>query len=79
NSFLTYSKSSVVTAETILFSPMRGSMFFMMDSYLNLIAYGYRNASPKLATSIEAASRTFVGKKPLKREMLVFPHPGNEV
>jgi hypothetical protein len=26
--------------------------------YLNLIAYGYRNASPKLATSIEAASRT---------------------
>lgn len=46
--------------------------------YLNLIAYGYRNASPKLATSIEAASRTFVGKT-LKREMLVFPHPGNEV
>ncbi|WP_446030603.1 transcriptional regulator [Lelliottia amnigena] len=47
--------------------------------YLNLIAYGYRNASPKLATSIEAASRTFVGKKTLKREMLVFPHPGNGV
>ncbi|HHU1434723.1 TPA: transcriptional regulator [Escherichia coli] len=30
--------------------------------YLNLIAYGHRNASPRLALAIESASKSFVNK-----------------
>lgn len=41
--------------------------------YLNLIAYGYRNASPRLATAIERASETFLQKSTIKKENLVFP------
>lgn len=40
--------------------------------YLNLVAYGYRNASPRLALSIEAASQGFVGKGLISKEGLVF-------
>ncbi|NIG74693.1 helix-turn-helix domain-containing protein [Klebsiella sp. Ap-873] len=40
--------------------------------YLNLVAYGYRNASPRLALSIEAASQWFVGKELISKEGLVF-------
>ncbi|MEI2630068.1 transcriptional regulator [Erwinia aphidicola] len=41
--------------------------------YLNLVAYGYRNASPRLAMAIEKASETFLKKSPIKKEKLVFP------
>lgn len=40
--------------------------------YLNLIAYGYRNASPKLAVAIESASKTFTNRNVLTKESLVF-------
>jgi hypothetical protein len=40
--------------------------------YLNLIAYGYRNASPRLALAIESASRLFPDKNLIKKEQLVF-------
>lgn len=40
--------------------------------YLNLVAYGYRNASPRLAIAIEKASETFLLKPPIKKEKLVF-------
>ncbi|NWC65420.1 transcriptional regulator [Cedecea sp. P7760] len=40
--------------------------------YLNLVAYGYRNASPRLALSIETASQGFVGKELISKEGLVF-------
>lgn len=40
--------------------------------YLNLIAYGNRNASPKLAQSIEAASKLFSDKHLIRKEDLVF-------
>lgn len=40
--------------------------------YLNLIAYGYRNASPRLAMAIEAASKSFSDKPVIAKERLVF-------
>lgn len=42
--------------------------------YLNLIAYGYRNASPRLAISIERASQSFANKELITKENLVFSH-----
>lgn len=43
--------------------------------YLNLIAYGYRKASPKMATSIECASRKIPARPTITKESLVFPRP----
>lgn len=40
--------------------------------YLNLVAYGYRKASPKLAFLIEAASQNFTDKNVISKESLVF-------
>ncbi|GKO10228.1 TPA: transcriptional regulator [Klebsiella pneumoniae] len=40
--------------------------------YLNLVAYGYRNASPRLAQSIELASKCFPSKQVISKESLVF-------
>lgn len=40
--------------------------------YLNLIAYGYRNASPRLALAIETASKSFPEKPIIAKEQLVF-------
>lgn len=40
--------------------------------YLNLVAYGYRNASPRLAHAIELATLTFAGKACVSKESLVF-------
>lgn len=40
--------------------------------YLNLIAYGHRNASPKLALAIENASKFFSEKPEISKERLVF-------
>lgn len=40
--------------------------------YLNLIAYGYRNASPRLAQAIEQATETFIDKARVSKESLVF-------
>lgn len=40
--------------------------------YLNLIAYGHRNASPRLAEVIEIASKTFLDKPRISKERLVF-------
>ncbi len=42
------------------------------SGYLNLIAYGYRNASPRLALAIESASKSFVDKPVIAKEQLVF-------
>lgn len=42
--------------------------------YLNLIAYGYRKASPKLAISIECASKKIPEKELITKESLIFPH-----
>lgn len=39
--------------------------------YLNLVAYGYRRASPKKAEQIELASKHF-NYVPVKKELLVF-------
>lgn len=43
--------------------------------YLNLIAYGYRKASPRMATSIEFASSKIAGKPLITKESLVFSSP----
>lgn len=40
--------------------------------YLNLVAYGYRNASPRLALAIEESSKAFEGKQIITKESLVF-------
>lgn len=40
--------------------------------YLNLIAYGHRTPSPKLAVSIENASVEFPDKPKITKELLVF-------
>ena len=45
--------------------------------YLNLIAYGYRNASPRLALAIEAASKLFSDKHLIRKEDLVFNRASN--
>ncbi|WFW58743.1 transcriptional regulator [Citrobacter freundii] len=42
------------------------------SGYLNLIAYGYRNASPRLASAIEHASKSFIDKPVITKEQLVF-------
>lgn len=42
------------------------------SGYLNLIAYGHRNASPRLASAIEAASKSFADKPVITKEQLVF-------
>lgn len=42
------------------------------SGYLNLIAYGHRNASPRLAEAIETASKSFVNKPFISKEQLVF-------
>lgn len=42
------------------------------SGYLNLIAYGYRNASPRLAIAIEVASKSFPDKPIIAKEQLVF-------
>ncbi|HGJ5880764.1 transcriptional regulator [Arsenophonus nasoniae] len=39
--------------------------------YLNLVAYGYRRASPKKAEQIEFATKHF-NYLPVKKELLVF-------
>ncbi|MFS1539258.1 MAG: transcriptional regulator [Candidatus Phlomobacter fragariae] len=39
--------------------------------YLNLVAYGYRRASPKKAEQIELATKKF-HYLPVKKELLVF-------
>lgn len=44
--------------------------------YLNLIAYGYRNASPRMAQAIEEASKSFAGKSVITKERLVFSGAG---
>lgn len=46
--------------------------------YLNLVAYGYRNASPRLASSIEMASQSFDGKMMIKKENLVFRNSSHD-
>ncbi|EAM8581035.1 MULTISPECIES: transcriptional regulator [Enterobacteriaceae] len=42
------------------------------SGYLNLIAYGHRNASPRLALAIETASKSFADKPVITKEQLVF-------
>lgn len=48
------------------------------EGYLNLIAYGHRNASPRLALAIESASKSFMDKPVIRKEQLVFKS-GSEV
>lgn len=40
--------------------------------YLDLLAYGFRRASPMKAQKIENASLEFVPRKPVTKESLVF-------
>ncbi|MCC8366533.1 transcriptional regulator [Xenorhabdus sp. PB61.4] len=40
--------------------------------YLNLIAGGFRRASPDMASRIEDGTRRFSGLSPVKKENLIF-------
>lgn len=67
NQLLSWRKSSSSSEWSDLASKVGTSV-----GYLNLIAYGYRNASPRLALAIEIASKSFVGKPVITKEQLVF-------
>ncbi|HAT3951877.1 TPA: transcriptional regulator [Kluyvera ascorbata] len=67
NQLLSWRKSSTANEWTDLAYKAGTSV-----GYLNLIAYGYRNASPRLALAIEAASKSFADKPVITKEQLVF-------
>ncbi|EHQ5579802.1 MULTISPECIES: hypothetical protein [Enterobacter] len=67
NQLLTWRKSSS-NDEWIDLASKAGTS----PGYLNLIAYGYRNASPRLALAIETASKSFPEKPIIAKEQLVF-------
>lgn len=70
NELLVWRQSSSKT-EWELLAELAGTT----PGYLNLIAYGYRRASPKMAISIECASSKIPARPMISKEALVFPHP----